>query len=157
MNFEIRNLTSDDLDIFTDLWCQLSTFNYHSMNLQKKQSIEDRLSIVKERAKEVFNQAILNNHPIILIAYIQNHPVAYTMAFILEDGTGSLDHLFVNEQARGHGIGKSLLNHIKQLLLERNVTKFSFNVFSWNIEAQRFYEKLGYKQYYITYQSFLKE
>lgn len=54
-----------------------------------------------------------------------------------------LEDLYVNDAARGRGIGKALLVHLARLAVERGCGRFEWTVLDWNENAQRFYRGLG--------------
>ena len=54
-----------------------------------------------------------------------------------------LEDLFVNPDARGKGLGKSLLLHLVKLAKERGYGCVEWSVLDWNTPAIEFYKKLG--------------
>jgi GNAT superfamily N-acetyltransferase len=54
-----------------------------------------------------------------------------------------LEDLFVRPEARGHGVGRILLQHLAGLAVERGCGRFEWSVLDWNAPAIRFYEGLG--------------
>ena len=56
-----------------------------------------------------------------------------------------LEDLFVEPAHRGCGYGKALLIHLAKLAIERGCARFEWSVLDWNVDAQRFYERLGAK------------
>lgn len=54
-----------------------------------------------------------------------------------------LEDLFVVPEARGRGIGKSLLQHLARLAIERRCGRFEWSVLDWNQPAIDFYQALG--------------
>jgi GNAT superfamily N-acetyltransferase len=54
-----------------------------------------------------------------------------------------LEDVFVREDARGRGIGTSILRHLAQLAVERGCGRFEWSVLDWNERAQGFYRSLG--------------
>ena len=52
--------------------------------------------------------------------------------------------LYVDEAARGHGIGRALLAAAAGLARARGCCRLDVNVLSWNRAARRFYEGLGF-------------
>jgi GNAT superfamily N-acetyltransferase len=56
-----------------------------------------------------------------------------------------LEDLFVEPEARGHGIGKSLLRELAALALARDCGRFEWRVLDWNEPSIKFYESLGAK------------
>jgi GNAT superfamily N-acetyltransferase len=54
-----------------------------------------------------------------------------------------LEDLFVVPERRGEGIGKALLQHLKDIAVERGCGRMEWSVLSWNEPAVGFYRKLG--------------
>lgn len=54
-----------------------------------------------------------------------------------------LEDLFVRPACRGHGIGQALLTHLARLAVERQCGRLEWSVLDWNVDAIRFYERLG--------------
>ncbi len=54
-----------------------------------------------------------------------------------------LEDLFVADELRGKGIGKSLLQRLAQLAVERGCGRVEWAVLNWNEPAIGFYRKLG--------------
>ena len=54
-----------------------------------------------------------------------------------------LEDLFVEPEQRGHGIGEAMLTRLAQLAAERGCGRFEWSVLDWNVNAIRFYERIG--------------
>ncbi|MEP6779579.1 MAG: GNAT family N-acetyltransferase [Gemmatimonadaceae bacterium] len=54
-----------------------------------------------------------------------------------------LEDLFVNPAHRGRGVGQALLAHLAQLAIARGCGRLEWSVLDWNVDAIRFYERLG--------------
>ena len=54
-----------------------------------------------------------------------------------------LEDLFVRPEARGHGIGRALLEHLARLTVERGWGRLEWRVLDWNEPSIAFYRKLG--------------
>jgi GNAT superfamily N-acetyltransferase len=54
-----------------------------------------------------------------------------------------LEDLFVHPDARGKGLGEELLRRLAVLAVERGCARFDWCVLDWNVDAQRFYKRLG--------------
>lgn len=54
-----------------------------------------------------------------------------------------LEDLYVTPDARGHGAGKALLQHLAQIAVERNCGRFEWSVLDWNTPSIEFYDSLG--------------
>lgn len=54
-----------------------------------------------------------------------------------------LEDLFVSPDCRGQGIGKALLSHLAQRVLEQSGGRLEWSVLDWNESAIAFYQKIG--------------
>jgi GNAT superfamily N-acetyltransferase len=54
-----------------------------------------------------------------------------------------LEDLFVVPEHRGRGIGRSLLQRLAQIAVERGCGRLEWSVLDWNRDAIGFYERLG--------------
>ncbi|HEY1455489.1 MAG TPA: GNAT family N-acetyltransferase [Candidatus Dormibacteraeota bacterium] len=54
-----------------------------------------------------------------------------------------LEDLFVVPQERGRGVGRALLARLAQLAVERGCGRLEWAVLDWNVDAIKFYERLG--------------
>ncbi len=54
-----------------------------------------------------------------------------------------LEDLFVHPGARGRGIGERFMRTLAAEAVRRGCGRFEWTVLDWNVEAQRFYERLG--------------
>lgn len=54
-----------------------------------------------------------------------------------------LEDLFVKPEARGQGIGKSLLQHLAAIAIRHNCARLEWQVLDWNQPAINFYKSLG--------------
>lgn len=54
-----------------------------------------------------------------------------------------LEDLYVQPAHRGAGIGQALLEHLAALANQRGYGRFEWSVLDWNVDAIRFYERMG--------------
>jgi len=54
-----------------------------------------------------------------------------------------LEDLFVEPAQRSRGIGQALLEHLARLAVARGCGRFEWSVLDWNVNAIRFYERMG--------------
>lgn len=59
---------------------------------------------------------------------------------------GSINNLYIIEKYRNNGIGKKLMQTMINALKEKGITNIELNTFSSNVDAIKFYEKLGFKK-----------
>ena len=84
----------------------------------------------------------------VLIAESDGGPVGFALFFtnystFLGRPGIYLEDLFVRPEARGRGIGRSLLARIARIALDRGCGRLEWAVLDWNGDAIAFYEKLG--------------
>ena len=63
-----------------------------------------------------------------------------------------LEDLYVLPAQRGSGIGEALLRHLGKLAAQRGYGRFEWSVLDWNVDAIRFYERMGaqvHKEWHI--------
>ena len=54
-----------------------------------------------------------------------------------------LEDLYVQPAFRNQGIGRALLLHLARLARDRGCGRFEWSVLDWNVDAIRFYERMG--------------
>jgi GNAT superfamily N-acetyltransferase len=54
-----------------------------------------------------------------------------------------LEDLYVQPAQRGAGVGRALLRHLAGLANQRGYGRFEWSVLDWNVDAIRFYERMG--------------
>ncbi len=54
-----------------------------------------------------------------------------------------LEDLYVTPEARGHGAGKALLQHLAGVAIDRDCARFDWSVLDWNTPALEFYKSMG--------------
>jgi len=54
-----------------------------------------------------------------------------------------LEDLYVKPDHRGSGLGQALFLRLARLAAERDCGRFEWSVLDWNVNAIRFYEKMG--------------
>ncbi|HET7420414.1 MAG TPA: GNAT family N-acetyltransferase [Candidatus Dormibacteraeota bacterium] len=83
-----------------------------------------------------------------LIAEDGDQPVGFALffhnysTFLAQPGI-YLEDLFVVPEHRGGGIGRALLERLAQIAVERGCGRLEWAVLDWNVDAIRFYERLG--------------
>ena len=62
---------------------------------------------------------------------------------------GTINNLYVLEDYRHKGIGKQLMQTMINGFKEKGIETFELYAFSNNVDALKFYEKLGFKKYNV--------
>jgi GNAT superfamily N-acetyltransferase len=85
-----------------------------------------------------------------LIAEEDGEPIGFALffhnysTFLAQPGI-YLEDLFVLPERRGGGVGRALLERLAQVAVERGCGRLEWAVLDWNVDAIRFYERLGAK------------
>ncbi|ASG02314.1 GNAT family N-acetyltransferase [Vibrio sp. B4-12] len=115
-----------DYDSVIDLWCQTESLSLRDADF--KQSIESYLN---------------RNSGLSFVALSGNKIIGAVL--VGTDGRrGYLQHLAVSSEFRGQKIGKALVEKSVDALTSIGVSKTHLFVYSNNVNAQNFYEKLGW-------------
>ncbi len=92
-----------------------------------------------------------NAMSIAMVAFMQSKPVGFAIAFdwmnfVRGIRVRTLDLLFVDENCRSMGVGKSLLAAMAEDALENGVQRLDTSAAKGNRKAKAFYERLGFSQ-----------
>jgi GNAT superfamily N-acetyltransferase len=84
----------------------------------------------------------------VVIAEDERTPVGFALFFhnystFLGKPGLYLEDLFVVPDARGKGVGKALLLHLRELAIARGCGRMEWSVLDWNAPAIGFYKKIG--------------
>lgn len=163
MEIGVRNATDDDINIFIDFSVNLSRFNRSKHKMEcKYDDYELVLKSIRNNAEGIFKNR--NKDTLIIIAEIDREPVGYALGKIFEEektvdnGTGKIglfDELYVDDRARGFGIGKKLIKEVIYWMKEKGIHRIKLHVYSWNNNAKTLYEKYGFKEYAVSYEKFI--
>lgn len=159
----IRRALDKDINVFTDFVLQLSRFNRSNHKTEcKYDDYELVRDSIRERAEETFCKR--NENTLILIAEVDGVPMGYALGRIYEEektadnGTGLVglfDELFVDDRARGLGIGKRLIDEVTLWMKEEGISRIKLHAYSWNENAKKLYEKYGFREYAVSYEKFI--
>ena len=163
MKVKIRQAVDDDEDTFVDFAVRLSKFNRNNhdskCNYSNYEFITDS---VKRKAQETFSNR--NKDILILIAELEGTPIAYALGRIFEEdetadnGTGRMglfDELFIDDTARGLGLGQKLLDETINWMKENRINIIKLHAYSWDNNAKKLYERNGFKEYAVSYETFI--
>jgi len=131
----IRKATKDDSKLILDLITELGIY----------EKLEHEITATVEQIEnEIFN----NKSAVVYIAEYKSKPVAYSLhfytfsTFLAKKGI-YLEDLFVLEEYRGKGIGKSLLKNIAKEAVDNAFGRVEWSVLDWNKPAIDFYKSIG--------------
>ena len=114
-----------------------------------------------EEGKKYFED-LINNHYVV-VAILNNEIVGYLAGTINEKGSyedvqyGEKNNMFINDNYRGYGIGKKLINSFKDYCKERNINNLIVTASSKNINAINFYKNNGFNDFNLTLTMNIKE
>lgn len=163
MKVNIRQAVDDDEDIFVDFAVKLSKFNRNNHNSKcKYDNYEFIIDSIRRKAQETFTNR--NEDILILIAELEGNPIGYALGRIFEEdetadnGTGRMglfDELFVDDTARGLGLGQKLLDETINWMKENKINRIKLHAYSWNNNAKKLYERNGFREYAVSYETFI--
>lgn len=113
----------------------------------------------KSAQRRLIKDAFSKNPPFkILLAEVDSKIAGYSFYFFTYSSfkakkTLYLEDIFVAENFRNNGIGKLFFNELIKIAKKNNCGGMEWIVLDWNINAIKFYERLGAKdrQEWITY------
>ena len=132
MNYNIRFAVEDDFEKLITLFKEFALFEKvpEKMNNSAEQM---------KKEKEFFNCFVAENS--------EKEIVGYTIFFYFYlSWSGKclyMDDLYVKENFRGNGIGRSLIESVMKFARENGCCKLRRQVSGWNKKAIDFYKKLG--------------
>ena len=95
---------------------------------------------------------------------MEENPVGYALGTIFQEAEtadngagriGLFDELFVEDIARGVGVGQKLLNETMKWMKENRISRVKLHAYSWNNNAKRLYERNGFSEYSVSYDIFI--
>jgi len=90
-----------------------------------------------------------NKDEIVCIAYENNIAIGFCNGYIVRsmcyrDNRADIESLFVIEEYRGQGVGKTLITKLENAFYERGIRHFHISVNVNNVNALSLYRKIGY-------------
>lgn len=120
------------------------------IGLCEKQAAYERASYEENGKKEALSEAIFSDNPKLfcLVAKERGEIVGYaTYMFQYSTWEASyytyLDCLYLLKKARGRDIGKDLMNKVKEESLNNKISLMQWQTPDFNVDAIRFYRRLG--------------
>ena len=105
---------------------------------------------------EYVKQFVGSDDKMLLVCEENNLICAYAMIeFITKPETPyryELEYLHIEELGtlqgqQGKGYGKAIMEKVKELAKERNISRLELDVWSFNEQAIKFYDKIGFERY----------
>ncbi|MBE6150057.1 MAG: GNAT family N-acetyltransferase [Firmicutes bacterium] len=129
--------------------------------------------------KENFDPTLVENWPIteegekyfkilieesyVIVAILNDKIVGYLAGSINEKGSyeeiqyGEINNMFINDDYRGYGIGKLLINDFKKYCISNDIKDLIVTASAKNMNAIEFYRKNGFNDFNITLTMNIKE
>lgn len=163
MEASIRHAVEKDKSFFVDFALKLSRFNRGNHSGEcKYDDYEMVADSIKRKAEETFDS--WDENILILIAEVDGRPAGYALGRIFEEedtadnGTGRMglfDELFVDEAARGLGLGQKLMDEAMKWFKDKGIARVKLHAYTWNGNAKRLYEHNGFHEYAVSYEKFI--
>jgi GNAT superfamily N-acetyltransferase len=134
----LRQATIDDVGFILDFIRQLADYEKMTDEVVADEATL-RASLFEGREVAEVVIAFYDQAPVGLAVFFQNFST-----FLGRNGI-YLEDLFVIPEMRGKGVGQVLLSHLAKIALDRGGGRFEWSVLDWNVDAIRFYERLGAK------------
>ena len=144
MKIDIRNAEKSDFIQVKNLMLQLQQ---HHINLRP-----DVYRMNKDFfTEETFSQMLEECN--VLVAVDENGQIAGAVSYSIMDMKGAIIHPFkslwisdlvISENHRRKGIGSMLIEKVKETAKENDVDRIQLNVSSYNTDAVKLYEKMGF-------------
>ena len=136
MTISVRSVRNSDVAILHSLIRALA--EYEKLAAQVVGTAQD------------LHRELFSEHPVIeaVIAWDHDDAVGFALyfhnysTFLARRGL-YLEDLFVVPEARGRGIGKTLIRHCARIAVERQCGRFEWAVLDWNQPAIDFYRSIG--------------
>jgi GNAT superfamily N-acetyltransferase len=135
-NIEISAAQEADIPLILELIAELAEY----------EKLQDQ-AVATEASLQ---QALFGPRPVAeaLIARVEGEAAAFALYFhnfstFLGKRGLYLEDLFVRPAFRGLRVGKTMLEHLARLAVERDCGRFEWAVLDWNRPARDFYEALG--------------
>ena len=150
MNIEIREATIEDINIgLLDVF--IEGYRFHQ---------NGRPDIFNNISDETLKEDLIKNFENLstLIILDDNKVVGYLAYRIKEKQTKKIDvdQLVIIEQYRGKGLGKKLMDEVKNIGFRNNCDRIELNCWMFNENALAMYEHIGFERQRIIYELKLK-
>lgn len=132
---KIKKASINDLPVVLDL------FRAYLQFYRKDPSKEDCRSFIEERLRN-------EDSAIFLAEDANGEPMGFTQVYYSFTSVGMariliLNDLYVNEEHRNRGVGRALINAVRDLAREKGAVRFDLETESDNTNAQKLYENYG--------------
>lgn len=148
MTIIIRNATIDDAQLLAKLNMSVHQPHVTAQPHRYKALTADNPELIADFEKRLSDETSYT-----FIAETEQEAVGYAHCFLRQTGENiyvyslldfHVDQLAVIESHQGQGIGKTLMEHVIQFAKDHHAGRVSLGVAAFNIDAIRFYERLGF-------------
>lgn len=108
----------------------------------------DKNSLFESWSEKIYEESLKNKSYNILVAKLGNKTVGFISMYCAVD-EGYICNIAVEKSHRKQGIGTSLISEIITYSQNKNLKFLTLEVRESNIEAIKFYEKLGFEKFGI--------
>ena len=136
MSLSVRQAKTGDDQIIHDFICKLA--DYEKLRHRVQVTLAD------------INRDFFGNTPRVFcdLAFWNGRPAGFSIWFYdystFRGRAGIyLEDLFVDEDVRGHGIGKALFGNLAQRCADEKLPRLKWSVLDWNAPSIAFYDSLG--------------
>jgi diamine N-acetyltransferase len=149
-NIEIRRIKSNEVNQLRSIALKTFLDSFASMNTEEnmKEYVDEHLSI-DHLTKEL-------NHPDseFYFALIDEQIIGYlklnfkqAQSDLKEEKGIEIERIYVLEEFQGKQVGQAFYEHAKQIAQDRSAEYLWLGVWEKNINAIRFYERIGFKKF----------
>ena len=146
MNIRVANANDIDSNL---LKLYIEGFNMH---YEKKKDIFVKKT--KEELKNDLINTLKSTEEIILVIEINNIIIGYVKFKYNTKATKFIwiDEIVIDNDYKKKGYGKTLITEVTKFAKENNCKRIELNCWSFNKDALRFYEKIGFVQQRIIFE-----
>lgn len=148
-NLSIRKAKLTDLGTIQNLNNKL-----FALELENYDSTLVKDWAISKEGKEYFKD-LINNH-FVVVALLDEEIVGYLAGTINEQGSyeniqyGEINNMFVKDNCRGYGVGKTLVNEFKLYCKNNGIDNLIVTASAKNINAITFYKRNGFEDFNLT-------
>ena len=143
----IRTANAHDVDAIGEMWLQLVA--YHRQ--MDPENMPDSAPDGARRYAVRIGDSLDDTHTHVFVAEDNGHIVGYVMGVIVDmlpetfsaARSGFLADIYVLQEYRGQGVGRSLVEVLLAWFQGRSVTHYEWFVAEKNAEARAFWQKVG--------------
>lgn len=146
MPFSIRRARPEDAGEIARIYLQTSRLHYEKRpDVFREPSFERTLKYVSDNIGKqnplVFKAEEQNKIRGYLVLYIDRYPPE----FFVQPNSGFIGSIGVDEKERGRGTGTALIKAAEKYLKEQGIGLLQIDFYTFNTDAERLYESLGYE------------